>query len=238
MPAPQYALKPKKEEKSIEETINQLKSNSAEEYVNIPELIFNGFEYIDDIKKEANNKENQLLILKKFIMEYNKIINYMNSLDETSDEIEAFKQLVKESSEKIEQLLSGNLEINEIEEVLSNVLTKTSEHYTKIIEAQKENYSNKNKTEINLPEEQKEDFIIPEINAAYEKLYEATLKNDIKKITLYRGRIIKLLQKNKPEIEKKYNEVECLDRLEQLVTSNAYSKEKVVEILSEEKNKK
>ena len=81
---------------------------------------------------------------------------------------------------------------------------------------------------------------LSKIDLLYKKLYDAINNNDIKKITLYRGRIIRELKNNKDVIEKYYNDISPLIAINEIMNDDNIDNKlsSIKKIIEESREKK
>lgn len=154
----------------------------------------------------GDNKIDSLKGLKEFVL----VIDTLVDLRELNSE-----ELINElnvDKEKILKSLEYNSHDKEINKYLKSILDKVQSYYLK------------NKINPIIENEDKdppfEEFDIQVLDELYQKLYDAMNNNDIKKVTYYRGKIIKKLKKNKKKIENKYNEIKNLHAIKQIIEKN------------------
>ena len=195
------------------------------------ELIFNLYEIIDLIKE---NKINNLDGLKKFLFDFQSLLEYMTNMDKDYFVKNELDDFFIEKEKIIDECIKNGNSNDKIIKELTNILYQTEIIYKKKLEnTLKNNNGLKNNDVYKVIDE----FNIPEIDKLYEKLYESIEKNDVKKIILYRGRLIKKLKLKRNLIDSKYEEVKVLEEINNLLNlNNPEVMSQIKEILSREEN--
>lgn len=186
--------------------------------LDVIECILNGYVLTEKFEKSQSESE-KLNSIKDFIINYKKIYEYINSIDEVSSELTRLKNVLEENYKIILNIEKTNFENEEIQTELRRILDTTLKVYQElvgeIVADEKQSTIESDADGIEL----KKIFVIPEVNEAYIKLKEALDKNDMKEITAARGRVIKSLRKHKKEIDESYNEVKCLKEIFDIIVN-------------------
>lgn len=211
------------------------KANVSDNNNEVLELIFNLYEIIDMIK---DKKIDKLDGIKKFLIDFEKLLEYIKKLDKDSPVMKELDIFLVEKQKIIDEYIRNENLNHKIIKELTSILYQTETIYKKISNNNLNNNSNNNFILQNDDFDKViRDFSIPEIDKLYEKLYESIDKNDVKKITLYRGRLIRALKGKRNLINSKYEEVKCLDEINNLLSlNNPDLMSQIKEILSSEEN--
>ena len=225
--------KPVEKEEDILDKLYNIKIEPEEEK-DVNELIYDCYGIIDQMKE---HKEDQLSLLKQFLIDYKNILKKLKKIDEKSYNMEKLEEFLKENDEKINLLISDYDKEKDISSILNTIISETEKAYFTFINTNKDNKSR----EIDKSEEEfinSENYSIEAIDNMYKKLYDSINKKDIKKITQYRGKLIRLLKKYRKEIDNAYNEIEGLEKLGKIFADTKIDTEKIREILQNKENEK
>lgn len=207
----------------------------------ILEMLFNEYDLIEKIKDD--NIDN-LIILKRFLVDYEAIVSAFVSKFNNPNVLDELHKYWDNKRKVIGQLIDGNSDLNPYSE-LESILNYTNDYYNSLIDdnsikfsINKSNkndiaYANDNISTINFTDDE---FRIPQIDELYSKLYESINSKNLKKETVYRGRLIRALKKNKELIADEYKKVKCLDEINSLLSNNSNFND-IIEILKRDENK-
>ena len=197
------------------------------------ELLLHAFSCYEIIDKMKNNEISVLEGLKEFLINYNKIVQYLEKRNFSSSDMDKLRSYLDQIEKKISSMISEKENVNEVVSELEKILDDTEKisddtnHMDLLI-------SNDNKEEqinaIKKVLDKSLSFHIDEVDQAYEKLYAALEGGNDSNITACRGRLIKILKKHKHEIDSKYEDVESLVSINQLIQEKA-SIEKLKEMI-------
>lgn len=188
------------------------------------ELLLHAFSCYEIIDKMKNNEISVLEGLKEFLINYNKIVQYLEKRNFSSSDMDKLRSYLDQIEKKISSMISEKGNVNEVVSELEKILDDTEKisddtnHMDLLI-------SNDNKEEqinaIKKVLDKSLSFHIDEVDQAYEKLYAALEGGNDSTITACRGRLIKILKKHKHEIDSKYEDVESLVSINQLIQEKA-----------------
>ena len=164
------------------------------------ELLLHAFSCYEIIDKMKNNEISVLEGLKEFLINYNKIVQYLEKRNFSSSDMDKLRSYLDQIEKKISSMISEKGNVNEVVSELEKILDDTEKisddtnHMDLLI-------SNDNKEEqinaIKKVLDKSLSFHIDEVDQAYEKLYAALEGGNDSTITACRGRLIKILKKHK-----------------------------------------
>ena len=189
----------------------------------ILESIFEGYRIIDEIQ---DHKIDKYQGLKDYLVTLDRLIDALDKYKGEAN-VEELRKVLQEAEDSINQLIESNPTEEKIASELDTILIR--------IEDLTDNLIDKKEEEIPIIDRQPVDF--QKLDKLYRSLYQAINENNLKKITLYRGRIIRELKRKRNEINDYYREIKCLDDIQKLLDSNA-SIDQIKEVLERKENKK
>lgn len=230
----------KAQEKPVEnsfDNLNNVSLNVSHDSKDILEMLFNEYDLIEKIKDDTIDN---LIIFKKFLVDYEAIVSAFVSKFNNPKVLDELHKYWDNKRNVIGKLIEGNTDLNPYTE-LESILNYTNDYYNTLLNSETVNISetktiDDSKSIDNANGVFNNEFVIPQVDALYSKLYDAINLNDVKKETVYRGRIIRILKKNRNIIENEYSKVKCLDEINNLLQNN-FDFNEILKILKREENK-
>ena len=216
------------------ESNSDMQVESEEKFL---QAIFDINEIIDLLKE---NKVDSLESIKGCLLNIDVLLNYFQKEYSSLESFSKLKVYLSKEEEKISDLINRDASSDEVIQELESLL-KEVEKYYRLVTDKKPNVitpSEDPQIESRDPNVFVEPLDLPQINVLYEKLYEAIEKNDSKKETLYRGRIIRQLEKYEDLINEKYEKISVLEDIFEIIQEQkAEMLHDVKEVLFEPQNK-
>ena len=193
----------------------------------------------DIIRLLEEDKVKSVDSIKGSLLNIDVIYSYFQKHFPNSDIVSQLKVFLSQEGEKILQLIndkaSNEVVLQELEKLLSYVVNA----YKKANNPNQDDNSLNPNHNYSDPSFDFQGLKLPKVDALYDKLSDAMEKNDTRKETCYRGRIIRELSKHKDEIHKEYDKVKVLAELGKIIASKSPDAlSQIQAILSKSENKK
>ena len=215
---------------SVTGSLIKTKTNNRFRENDYLELMFKLHEIID-LAEEG--KISKLDCIESFVLSYDIVLSLLDKLSTKPEFVDELKEFIGRNEKKLFELIKHSESPNKIFAELRKILSDTEyfkEKQKAPISQAEFSYDSSNKYKGN-------NIDFSKLDDLYKKLYEAIEKNDIKKITSCRGRLIRALKRNKSEIEKVYEDVKILEEINTLIDEGKSISE-ISELLNREENKK
>ena len=218
-------------EDDISSGIDSEKESEQDEFL---QAIFDINEIIDLLKE---NKVDSLESIKGCLLNIDVLLNYFQKEYSSLESFSKLKDYLSKEEEKISELISQNSANEIVIYELERLLKEVEDFYRNATKKEQEKLEPENEEEKEAKVESQElvqeetqvvsgekelsidPLELPEVDALYQELYDAIEKNDSKKETLYRGRIIRQLEKYEDLINEKFEQVEVLKDIMVLIVS-------------------
>ena len=173
------------------------------------EGIFDGYRIIDQI---MNHEVDKYQGLKDYLNSLKKLLESVKRTKIPDDYIHELMGILEEADVVINGLIANDPSEEQIASDLDTILIRIEDLMQKV---QREEMEKGN------PELKKKPYVdLLQLDRLYGSLYKAIEENNIKKITLYRGRIIRELKRRQKMIGHHYDDVRGLIEIKELLDSN------------------
>ena len=163
--------------------------------------------------------------------------NHFQSLNSFSD----FKNYLRDEEKRIVDLINQDAEPEKVIHELESLLEKVQNFYKLATNQDLKDETNSVSLQTTFAGEDVlvDSLDFSKVDALYEQLYNAVSTNNMKKETLYRGRIIRALVLNEDLIQEKYDKVKVLEEIQKMIENKSPTLlQDVRKVLLEPQNKK